>query len=316
MSGDDTERAVREAARWYAELQDEAADPEVWPRFLIWERRPENAAAFRQIEAALTTLDRVRFKSGSAGNSLARWPVVAGLAAAVLLAAMGGIQLMGRGEMVVPVPGSLIYATAVGEQESVPLEDGSLALLNTASRIEVRFSDQERRIVLLEGQALFDVRSEARPFVVAAGGAETWALGTRFEVYLPPEGLQVTLLEGLVSIGSGAAGADVILSPGEQMTLRGGEMTVARIDPGRALSWQNGMVPFSDVTLAEAASELNRYSEVKLRVDEALSGERLSGSFRAGDQEGFVAVLQAFLPVEAERRAGDILIRPADTAAN
>lgn len=314
MSGDDTEPARREAARWYAELQDEAAGPEVWHRFLVWERQPGNAAAFRQIEAALSTLDRVRFAgTPEKKTSLARWPMAAGLAAAVLLAALGSIRLMGDGEPAAPVPEPLIYATAVGEQESVTLEDGSLALLNTASRMEVVYSHGERRITLMEGQALFDVQREARPFIVAAGGAETRALGTRFEVYLPTEALQVTLLEGLVSI-AGEGVSRIILSPGEQMMFRDGEVTVARIDPARALSWQNGMVPFTDVTLAEAVSELNRYSEVKLRVDEALAAERLSGSFRAGDQEGFVSVLEAFLPVRAERRAGEILIRRAETA--
>ena len=72
------------------------------------------------------------------------------------------------------------------------------------------------------------------------------------------------------------------------------------------------MVAFTDVTLASAAAELNRYSAVKLRVDEAVAGERISGSFRAGDQAAFAAALEAFLPVAAEQRGDEILIRPRD----
>jgi len=312
MSGDDPERARREAAHWYAELQDEASGREVWQRFMVWERRPENAAAFREIEAALSTLDRVRFSRPAASKASARWPMAAGLAAACLLAVFGVSRLIGEDAVEPPDVIALVYATKIGAQESVVLADGSQAILNTASRIEVAYTDRERRITLLEGQALFDVQREPRPFIVVAGGAETRAIGTRFEVYLPPEGLQVTLLEGLVSIGSEAAGKEVILSPGDQMTLRDGDMSVTRIDPSRTLSWRSGMVPFADVTLAEAALELNRYSEVKLRVDAALAGERLSGSFKAGDQDAFVAVLEAFLPVRAERRDGDIIILPAE----
>ena len=38
-------------------------------------------------------------------------------------------------------------------------------------------------------------------------------------------------------------------------------------------------------------------------------GERISGSFRAGDQEAFAAALEAFMPVVAERRRDEIFIR-------
>lgn len=310
MTGDKAGVALREAARWYAELQDETAGPELWRQFLAWERRPGNAAAFREIEAALSTLDRARAAGpGKARRARPVWPFGAGIAAALLLAVMGAVQL--RGREAAPVPAAVTYATGIGEQESVVLADGSRVVLNTASQVEVVFSGAERRIVLTEGQVLFEVRREARPFVVAAGGTETRALGTRFDVYLPAgEGLQVTLLEGLVSISADAAGGDVILSPGEQMTLRGGERTVARVDVSRIESWTTGMIPFTDVTLARAADELNRYSAVKLRVNETVAGERISGSFRAGDQEAFAAALEAFLPVEAERRADEIFIRP------
>ena len=147
------------------------------------------------------------------------------------------------------------------------------------------------------------------PAVVAAGGAETRALGTRFDVYLPAgDGLQVTLLEGLVSVSAEAAGGNVILSPGEQMTLRSGQRMVARVDVSRIESWTTGMVAFTDATLAGAADELNRYSDIKLRVDEAIAGERISGSFRAGDQDAFAAALESFLPVVSERRGDEIVI--------
>jgi transmembrane sensor len=312
MSGKKAGDALREAARWYAELQDEAASPDLWRRFLAWERRPENAAAFRQVEAALSTLDRARAPGRvPAPPKRPLWPVAAGLVAALVLLVLGGVQFMSRDAA--PDPIILTYATEIGEQETVMLEDGSRVVLNTQSQVEVRFSESERRIVLTEGQALFEVRREPRPFVVAAGGAQTRALGTRFDVYLPAgEGLQVTLLEGLVSVSADAAGGNIILSPGEQMTLRSGERTVSRVDTSQYETWTTGMIPFTDVTLAIAADELNRYSATKLVVHEAVAGERISGSFRAGDQEAYAAALEAFLPVKAEQSGDKIFIRPRD----
>jgi ferric-dicitrate binding protein FerR (iron transport regulator) len=126
------------------------------------------------------------------------------------------------------------------------------------------------------------------------------------------EGLQVTLLEGLVSVSGGGAGGDVILSPGEQLQLRSSVRTVSRVDGARAQSWTTGMVPFTDATLAAAADEMNRYSAIKLRIDGPVAGERISGSFRAGDQDAFAAALEAFMPVVSERRGDEIIVRGRD----
>lgn len=306
MSGDNQEDARKAAARWYAELQDAEVDPALWQRFLIWERDPGNATAFRQIEAALSTLDRTHYAAPATQPrpDHIRWPLLAGLAAILLLAAIGAITLLGSNT---PQVHTDIYATRIGEQETVTLPDGSTALLNTASRIEVTYSTEARHIRLTEGQALFKVMEGEVPFIVEAGGWDTTALGTTFEVYLPPEGVRVTLIEGSVNVMQDGAGD--ILAPGDQLTVTGDTLTKSRIDPTRALSWKSGMITFTDVTLAEAAAEMNRYSETKLRVDAQVANERLSGVFRAGDQEGFAAALEAFLPIEAERSVGEINIR-------
>ena len=92
MSGDKAGDALSEVARWYAELQDEAAGPDLWRRFLAWERRPENAAAFREVEAALSTLDRARAPGRvPAPPRRSLWPVAAGLAAALVPVFLGGV---------------------------------------------------------------------------------------------------------------------------------------------------------------------------------------------------------------------------------
>lgn len=312
MSSDQEASARKAAARWYAELQDAEADPALWQRFLVWERDPLNAESFRQIEAALSTLDRTRYAApvnqARSYPSRMRWPLLAGLAATLLLAALGAITLLGNNA---PQVSTDIYATRIGEQETVTLPDGSTALLNTASRIEVTYSEDARQILLTEGQALFEVVKGETPFTVEAGGWDTTALGTLFEVYLPPDGVRVTLIEGSVNVAN--AGAGETLAPGDQLTVTGDTLTKSRIDPTRALSWKSGMITFTDVTLAEAATEMNRYSDIKLRVDAQVAEERLSGVFRVGDQEGFAAALEAFLPIKAERSVGEIVIGQASS---
>ena len=73
MTGEQVRAARLEAAAgWYAELQDDNLAPDVWERFRLWESDPENAAAFREIEATLAVLDRSKRRGGRAGRSCQR----------------------------------------------------------------------------------------------------------------------------------------------------------------------------------------------------------------------------------------------------
>src|SRR5262245_16962284 len=75
------------------------------------------------------------------------------------------------------------YQTALGEQRSVILDDGSVVTLNTLSRVEVDFRRERRLIRLVQGEALFKVAPDhARPFDVIAGTTMIRAVGTRFNV--------------------------------------------------------------------------------------------------------------------------------------
>jgi transmembrane sensor len=64
-----------------------------------------------------------------------------------------------------------VISTERGEIRLAPLKDGSTVLLNTQTRIRVRYSEGERRVTLLKGEAYFSVaRDEKRPFIVEVDG--------------------------------------------------------------------------------------------------------------------------------------------------
>jgi transmembrane sensor len=93
------------------------------------------------------------------------------------------------------------YATDIGERRSITLEDGSTIDLNARSKVRVRFSNGERGVELLEGQALFGVaKDKARPFIVRSGTAVVRAVGTQFDVYRKRSGTTVTVIEGRVAV--------------------------------------------------------------------------------------------------------------------
>src|SRR6185312_11131352 len=79
--------------------------------------------------------------------------------------------------------GSGTYTTAIGEQRTCKLQDGSMVYLNTDSRLEVDFSKAVREVRLVRGEALFVVEHDTRrPFIVRSGDTSVRAVGTQFNV--------------------------------------------------------------------------------------------------------------------------------------
>ena len=96
-----------------------------------------------------------------------------------------------------------LYATAVGQQQSTTLADGSVVLLNTNSQIKVDYNNEYRNIRLLQGEAHFTVaKNAAHPFRVYAGNGRVQAVGTAFSVYLKDHSVDVTVTEGRVTLAS------------------------------------------------------------------------------------------------------------------
>ena len=96
-----------------------------------------------------------------------------------------------------------LYATAIGQQQSTTLPDGSSILLNTDSQVRVEYEDDFRNIYLLQGEALFEVsRDKDRPFRVYAGDGRIEAVGTAFSVYLRNNAVDVTVTEGKVLLST------------------------------------------------------------------------------------------------------------------
>lgn len=201
------------------------------------------------------------------------------------------------------------HSTAMGGIESVPLADGSRTVLGSDSRIEVRLSRGERRIELQQGEAFFEAAKDPRrPFVVEAGERRVVAVGTRFSVRRDGPDLRVVVTEGSVRLESGPDGGrrrpmatlpagSVALATATGVVVQSGTVDEAE----RLVGWQDGLLSFNDVTLAEAAAEFNRWNARPILVaDEAAAALRIGGSFRWSNAEGFVRLLEQGFPVRAE----------------
>jgi transmembrane sensor len=123
-----------------------------------------------------------------------RRPVwIAAAISACVIGSVGGLYLYGQRNRTI--------ATDTGEQRFVSLVDGSTLELNSRSRVRIRYSDAERDVDLIEGQALFHVAHDAaRPFIVHSGTTLVRAVGTQFDVYRKDSGTTVTVVEGRVAV--------------------------------------------------------------------------------------------------------------------
>ncbi|MEP3072270.1 FecR domain-containing protein [Maricaulis sp.] len=203
--------------------------------------------------------------------------------------------------------------TIVGERSTVPLEDGSQVELNTSTEVRLAFSPQQREVVMLRGQAVFNVSHDPeRPFVVLAGDRRITAIGTEFEVRIDGDDVSVTLLEGRVEVAEVVtrdgeeAGRVVELEPGQR--LAGRDVVAEQVDAeslDRAMSWRRGRLVFENEPLSAAVAEVNRYSRQQIGLaDEDLGDLRVSGTFWAGSVENFLSAVTTIYPLEAEREDG------------
>jgi transmembrane sensor len=216
-----------------------------------------------------------------------------------------------------------IYTTAVGERRDVTLGDQTVVTLNTGSRMMVEYSSGAREVLLVRGEATFQVTPDpARPFIVSAGMRRFEATGTRFNVrVITPQLTELTVTDGKVKVMD--APPRLPETPAQRRaTLLYGETTVqalemAEVEPGfqtvspidasdaeARLAWQHGLIIFEDEALPDALSEIDRYTTTKfVLADERVRKVRIGGSFRTGDVEGLLASLRDKFRVDSRRDA-------------
>lgn len=332
------EGIVDEAAEWVVRLSDAEADGRERQSFVTWlkrspvhlreylraeqawadlcgidtERRIDVDALLAQAAVNVVPLD-VAAESAPRRVPARALPRMLAVAAAAALLAAGlswNVLFPDRG-----------YATAVGEQRKIQLEDGSSVLLNTDTRLDVQYTDAVRQVRLLAGEALFSVEKDAaRPFRVLSDRAVVQAVGTAFLVRRKPEHTVVTVLEGEVAVAP-VGRADAFSAgrlPADALRARAGaQVDVARADmrkrevenPVVVAAWRRGQLIFDGVPLAEVVAEFNRYNRVQLVIDDpALSAERISGVFDSDRPQALVGFLEHSAAIQPPERTHDRIV--------
>lgn len=327
MSGTDQhgeETAEAQAAEWFARLKSLPVSRTTLEHFFDWQREARHAEAFAAVEQLWSQAGGLAERPAMIAATRAalarapkkRWlawplrPAAAALACLLLILLTSGVTYWAM------QPAANSYATRVGEQSVIALEDGSKMTLDTDTKVVVRFAPDHRDVVLVQGQAYFSVAHDvSRPFRVLAGDAQVLATGTQFGVRRDGAAVNVTLVEGSVRVTR--PDAATTLGAGQQLEIRPDEAAIVhRVDASAATAWKSGRIVLDGWTLARAVAEVNRYTVRPVRLEAlSLADARLSGTVDVGDTASFVAATTALLPLDVARDA-DGSIRLVERASS
>lgn len=328
----DAMRIREEAADWVLRLGEADGDPVVASRCREWrEADPRHDQAFQLAERAWSRLDQTETaQTGSwrksetppadivefSRASPRRWlkPLAIGFPAAAAASLAAALFLTSA-----PLATVETISTPIGETRQIALGDGSLIDVGARSVVDVRVTVDERRAVLEDGQAFFEVAADAsRPFVVEAGATEIRVTGTKFDVWRAGEKVRVSVLEGSVEVrrrgSERSAGHPVPAQPlraGETTTVQAGSVSARPQPVGQAVpgEWRQGRLYYSAAPLAEVIADANRYSARPIRLAGDVGELRVTASFRAAAVDQFLVSLEDGLPVRVtETAAGEMVI--------
>lgn len=268
-------------------LQAEPAHATAWQR--VQSLKSDFAAVPRSLAMeALQAVDGKRKASGVNRRQALKLLMLAGVVA--------GIGWAGREH----VPWQHMMAdagTAVGEQRTLRLDDGTVVVLNTDSAISIDLRDERRMIVLRRGEILITTGpdtafADKRPFWVQTPFGTMQALGTRFVVRLDDRRARISVQEGAVQLHSASGNETAIVNVGESWWLADDNVTRAIPQNFSDDSWVDGVVAGKNMRLADLLNELSRYRRGRIVCDEDVEDLRVSGIYHVRDTDQALRFLQ------------------------
>ncbi len=257
LAGLDT--ASRQAVEWLARRHDPDTTGFDARAFQAWlAENPRNRHAFTEIEALWQAGDTASGTVIAARSVLSR----RAFGRRALAAGIAALAVTGAGTLVL-APEDADFRTPPGKTAQITLADGSRVELSTATALRLAFSDTERKVELLSGEAFFAVAKDtARPFRVAAGETEAEALGTAFSVARTDDGARVTVTEHSVAVTVGGERRVITAGQHVETSAMGGHLRLGPVEDAnieRDLSWRAGKLVFLDQPLSQVMAELDRW---------------------------------------------------------
>nr|WP_246426284.1 FecR domain-containing protein [Sphingomonas kyeonggiensis] len=198
-------------------------------------------------------------------------------------------------------------STEVGENKRIRLSDGSVAALNTNSRLSWRFSASERTFWIERGEVALDLSAGAEA-VVRGDDRLVFLSQGRFNMRRRDAALDLLVLAGTARVNGdkGVPGMIVDTRKGASSVLISQSDAVVRLANAEQVdgitAWRHNEILFQDATLGSAVEEYNRFLTRKIViVDRELSSIPVGGRFTTTDPDPFLQAVSTSLNVHVSR---------------
>lgn len=204
-----------------------------------------------------------------------------------------------------------------GSKGSVTLPDGSIAWLNTNSKLTYpeKFSDKYRK-VKLEGEGYFEVKKNKQaPFFVETNQMTANVLGTNFDVkdYADKMNSEATLLTGQIEIHLPDNPKSIPLKPNQRISLnkQTGVHEIKHVNASEYILWINEKLVCNNEKLSVVLHKIKLWYGMGLICQQGTPvDQRLSLTIRKESPDEIFKLLEMIVPIRYSIKDDVIYVRP------
>ncbi|MCU4413697.1 FecR domain-containing protein [Acinetobacter sp. WU_MDCI_Axc73] len=204
------------------------------------------------------------------------------------------------------------YRSGTGEQTTVQLPDGGKIVLNTNSAIDVKYTAEQRNIILRKGEIWIETHhdSQHRPFIVYTEQGKAQALGTKYLVKMNANQSYVAVVKGAVKVQpQDDLQHSQILSAGQQTVFDQNEIQPVNDIDYTQLAWTKGLIVVDEMPLSQFVKRLQAYQHAVIYVDPDISQIKISGTYPINDTQQIYTMLEQTYSIQVDHYAMNHFIR-------
>ncbi len=206
---------------------------------------------------------------------------------------------------------SHVVATTFGEVQTHTLPDGSKVILNANSTITYKdWGVNNTRTVRLIGEAFFEVQplSKTQQFIVQTQKGNIEVLGTSFNVLQRADHLEVSLLEGAITL-SIPKYPSINMMPGESVLIERDKYQRLETDVDALSAWRFKRMVFKEVPIRKIIRKLAVEFDYDITVEQQTILERkISASIPKNDPALLLEAISEIYDLKIEQQSEKIYV--------
>ncbi|MFU8927869.1 FecR family protein [Acinetobacter puyangensis] len=295
---------LEEAVDWFIQMSEQPLDDIQSEQFEAWKTQsPQHQLAWQKTQKLQQRLGNIPVeisKQTLSQNASTKFP----LGKLILILACGSII---TSTVYFTNQQALLadYRTPYGEQRHITLEDGSRLILNSKTAIDVKYTAQNRQIILHYGEIFIQTGKETnqnhRPFTVLGKHGTIQALGTQFDMRQQQQQTSVAVIEHAVKINTAASQQQHIVAAGQQVYFDQNQIQGQQAIQPQDLMWHKGLLVANQTPLKVFAQQIENNYGRSIKVAKDCENILISGTYPADHLERLLNALAETYPVQLDQ---------------